>query len=457
MIMAMNIILAVSFVPVWGILYFMIKNYEKPKKNVILGVTLPHVAHEDPVVKGMCSSFGRWLNMVMLPLLALLAPPFFMSSMGAAITWFMTWFVLVVVAPLTVFGIHREKLMSLKLERGWRSETAGLNLVDVRAAAVPPRKMSGIWFLLPLIISLLPIADALRAPHEGSLVFMYAMFSLMVALFWVFYHMIFNLRSEVFNDDLTLTMALTRVRRYNWSKFWLAAAWLTGALNVALWVFYENMTAFLIATLVYSLVLLAVAVKTEFAARFAQQKLTAGETGELYVDEDDLWIWGMFYYNPHNSRFLINDRFGIGMTVNLAKLSGKALMVFAALSIAISPFLGLWLWAEEATPVRLVLTQTELTARHTGDRYTIPLDTIESVELIEKMPFVIRKISGANFDNLYIGAFSVIDYGQPLLCTHPKNPPFLVVTAGGQSYIFNDADSGLTMEVYSQLLLQLVQ
>lgn len=223
MTMAMNIILAVSFVPVWGILYFMVRNYEKPKKNIILGVTLPHIAHDDPATKEMCASFKKWLNIIMLPLLVLMAPPFFMTSMGASMTWFMTWFTFVIIAPLALFAIYREKMMVMKIERNWLRESAGLSLVDVKAAALPPGKVSGIWFLLPLVISVLPLADTLRSPPEASLLVVYAVFTLSIALFWLLYRLIFNLRSEVFNDDLTLTMALTRVRRYNWSKFWLAA------------------------------------------------------------------------------------------------------------------------------------------------------------------------------------------------------------------------------------------
>lgn len=211
------------------------------------------------------------------------------------------------------------------------------------------------------------------------------------------------------------------------------------------------MTAVLIVTMVYSLALLAVMLKAEFGARFAQQKLTSGDTREPYADEDNLWIWGMFYYNPNSSQFLINDRFGIGMSVNLARHSAKVLMVFAVLCIVTMPFFGIWLWVEESTPVRLVLTDTELTARHSSDRYVISLDTIESVELIEKMPLIINKVSGADFDNSYIGVFSVLDYGRPNLCMHPKNPPFLVLSAGGETYIFNDADSGATLAIYSKI------
>ena len=449
--LAMNIVFAVTFIPVGIILYFMIRNLAKPKKNIILGVTLPYSVHDDAETTKICASFQKMLNAVMLPLIFLSAAPFFMRSMGAAMTWYMTWMVLVIVAPYAVFGVHRGKLMSLKLDKGWRGEAAGLGLVDLRASADPPGKVNAIWFLLPLILSLLPLIDLARAPSEWLSIIMYATFSLMVALFWFIYYRIFHVRSEVFNEDLTLTRALTRVRRYNWSKFWLISAWLTGVFNVLIWFFSDDMLAFLFVTLGYSLILLGAAIKIEFSTRSAQQKLTAGDARNLYADEDDFWIWGILYHNPNDNHFLVNYRIGIGMTCNMAKLSGKILMGFAALTIIITPFTGIWMWMEEATPVRLVMTQTELTARHTRDQYVIPLDSIESVELIDKLPVIISRVAGTSMENMSKGLFSTVGYGRVRLNVQTKDPPFLQITAGGETYFLNDNDSEVTLEVFLQL------
>jgi len=105
--------------------------------------------------------------------------------------------------------------------------------------------------------------------------------------------------------------------------------------------------------------------------------------------------------------------------------------------------------AEESVPSRLVLTDTELIARHTRDVCVIPLDTIESAELIDDLGTVI-KTNGTNFDNLYKGQFSLKGYGAVRLCLQPQDPPFLVIVADGKTYIVNDADSGVTEDVYAK-------
>ena len=55
-------VLYLCLVPV----YFMLRNETKPKKNIILGVTLPYEARQDAAVLAICEQFLRQLNLVVL-------------------------------------------------------------------------------------------------------------------------------------------------------------------------------------------------------------------------------------------------------------------------------------------------------------------------------------------------------------------------------------------------------
>jgi len=379
--------------------------------------------------------------------------PFFLNSMGAAMTIYMTLMVFVIVIPFIVFAVHHGKLLSLKRENGWYSKAAGKALVDVKAAVKPPKRINSIWFLLPTIISFIPVAYSLldqTAANPADL-WMYLTFALMVVGFWLLYHMIFRVRTEVVNENLSLTMALTRVRRYNWSEFWLVSMWATGLLNIIIWVFSESVILFLTAVLIYTMILLVAAVKAEFSTRIAQQKLTADCMGDAYLDEDDVWLWGMFYNNPNDDHFLVNARIGINMTANIAKTSGKILMIFAVLTIAAMPFIGIWVWAEEATPTALVLTDTDLIARHTSNTFIIPLESIETIELLQEMPTVLSKVAGSGFEHLSKGRFLVSNHGTASLCIQSNTPPFIMVIANGVTYFINDANSSITTGIYNEI------
>jgi len=450
----LNIIMVVSFVPIWPILFFFIRNYAKPHKLIILGVTLPQSVHDDPRVLEIINGFKKWLNITMLPLFVLMFLPFFSNSMGFAMTWYMIWLMLIIVFPIGTYAVFRSRLMTLKRENDWYSEASNKTLVDIKAAAIPAQKINGIWFLLPVIISLFPLVYIFTSNSDPSMLSIYITFAAMTILFWPLYYIIFKLRSEIVDENLTLTMALTRVRRYNWGKFWLVMIWATGILNPLIWLFESSPMAFLYLTLGYTMLVLIVAIQTEFATRKAQQNLTADGTGELYVDEDELWIWGFIYNNPNDKHFIVNYRVGIGMSVNFAKPAGKILMGFAALTIVLMPFFGIWMWVEEATPAHLVLSTDAITARHTSDMYVIPLNDIESIELIEQradLPYIITRTNGTSFENLNKGRFSVRGYGSTFLLMQPKDPPFIIIVANGQAYILNDADSNVTREVYNQL------
>jgi uncharacterized membrane protein len=449
--MMMNIILAACFVPIWPVMYFTSRNFVKPKKNIILGATLPQEVHDKTEVQAVCYSFKSWLNILMLPLLPLLIPPFLMRGTGAPMTWYMTWLLLLIVAPFAVFGVHRGKLIALKRDNGWYSDAAGQALVDVDATAIPVQRIGGIWFLLPVVIGFIPVAGSASNSGESGLTWVYVTFALIIVLFWLLYHMIFRVRAEVVNENMTLTMALTRVRRYNWGKFWLISVWLTCALNLLIWFFADNVTVFLVATLTYSAILLIAAVYVEFATRIAQQNLTASDVGKAYLDEDDYWVWGMFYHNPDDSHFLVNARVGMNMSVNLAKPGAKVLMLISALLILAMPFIGIWIWAEEVTPTTLVLTDSELVARHMRNQYIIKLDDIDSVALLDELPVIISRVAGSSFEHMAKGRFSVQGHGITSLCIQRNEPPFLMVVANGRTYLLNDADSSVTEEVYRRV------
>ncbi|MCL1820853.1 MAG: PH domain-containing protein [Oscillospiraceae bacterium] len=426
------------------------RNLVKPKKGIILGVTLPPSAHGDSEVLEICAEFIKWLNITMLPLLPLLIPPFFMKTAGVPMTWFMTWLLALLIAPFAVFAAYRGKLMKLKRDRNWNSAASGRALADIKAAAIPAKRLSALWFLPPVIISLVPIFLEFFGEKNWAYLSVYISFSAMAVLFWILYHLIYRVRAEVYNEDTALTMALTRARRYNWGKFWIIASWVTGVFNVFMWVFSDNTPMFLVAILVYTAVIIIAAIQTEFAARAAQQRLTANKSGGLYLDEDDYWMFGILYYNPNDSHFLVNDRVGINMSVNLARPAAKILMAFALLTMLALPFVGIWMMAEENTPAKLVLSDTALTARHTRDQYVIELNTIESVELLQELPAMTRT-AGTGFENLYKGNFSAGRSGSVRVCLQPKDPPFIMIKADGRTYIFSDADSNVTKAVFERI------
>ena len=262
---------------------------------------------------------------------------------------------------------------------------------------------------------------------------------------------LFRQRPDVVDSDSRVNAALTRVRRYNWGKVWIALAWLSALLAVSLWIFRESALGFMVSTLLYTLLILYICLRAEFAARRAQERLTR-ESGPDYVDEDEFWLWGMVYYNPNDRRAMINDRTGMGMSMNLARPAGKITMGLVALILVIGvPLAAVWLVAIDFTPRGARIEDGALYFHHFTERYEIPLDEVGETELLYELPRAAR-VAGTGMDTLCEGRFDVEGYENVRISLDPGQDRYIVVlTEGGLTRIFNLMSAAETEAFYAEL------
>jgi uncharacterized membrane protein len=436
--------------PILPVLYFILKSNVKPKKNIILGVTLPYDARQDADTLAVCAEFKKCLRRVCLILLPIPFAALFIPYWTIAITWHMTWLLAVIIAVHWVYAVYFGRLKRLKKERGWFLETSGRTVADIKAAAQPRKQLNAAWFAPPVLISLIPIIIGVSENTDGYLIAIYALNALLTVAFYLFYRLLFRQRSDVVDADTALSLALTRVRQYQWGKFWLGLSWFTGVYNICFWLFVFNMTLFIICTFVYTAVVLFVVLNEEFSARKAQEKLTVNTGSGEYLDDDKHWILGMFYYNPNDGHSMINDRVGLGMSINLAKPAGKILYGVAILALITMPLYGIWFIPEEFTPVRLEITTDSLEARHVRLEYEVPFNEIENINILETLPTLYRR-AGTNTDTLHKGSFFTTDIKDIRVCLNPREGPYILVTASNGIYLLGDQDGDVTRAVYAKL------
>lgn len=441
-----NIIIFVCFYCVVPLMYVMLKNETKQKKNIVLGTTLPFGADNDPEVKKICAEFVKQLN-IMVAVFTVLACGMFMFSLNSyVITYMSVWFIVVMVILYVPYVKANGKLRQLKLEKGWYSNTSDEIIVDIRTAGQDYGKIGDIWFIIPTAISFVPVVWELVRTASGNgepaMVFMYGTFAVLVLSFYLLYKVIFRLRSDNISDNSGLIIALTEARRHYWGEAWIWLAWLTALLSVCIFVFYEKAAIWLGATAVYTVAIVWVCMKAEFDLRAAQQKLTEKYGIDNATDDDRHWIWGIFYHNPNDNHLFVNNRVGMNMTLNLAKTSGKIVGLLTVLLILALPFLGIFLAMEEKTEVSVYLTEDAIVAEHTSTVYTISFDEITHIESIDELN-TNYKIWGTGMDTVYKGKFRVDGYDTCMLCLDPRADSFVVIsTEDGKTYIFSaDTDT----------------
>ena len=429
--MVFQIIMLVCMLPIVPIIYVMLANETKPKKNIILGVTLPYEAREDAAVIRICSEYRRNLKISTLILVLCPIAFFFVPWFSVVLTLYMLWIDVVLIVPYLIFIKANQKLKALKKENKWFSEWSELTVVDTKAASAEPKRLSLYWMLPPVLISLIPLVvtlcTQLHSDELGWMLFGYGINFLIVLLFVFLQRIIYRQKKESVDDNTDISLALTRVRQYNWSKFFLWIIYLTAIFSLLFWLFIYNGTAMLIISVVYTLLLLVVSVRSELVTRVMQEKLSS-QTGKLrYKDEDEHWIFGLFYYNPNDRHFIVNARVGIGTTINLALPSGKILMGFTALLLAAMPLLGVWCMTEEFTPLQTKIIGGEVLVEHLNIVFEENIDNIASTEMLETLPRL-GKVVGTETDNLLKGKFHQSDWGDCRVYLNPQKGPFLKLT-----------------------------
>lgn len=440
---------------IWGcviwmpaLFYFILRNEARFKKNISLGVTMPQEAREDEEVLTILALFKKQLLIACVGVV-ICALPFialsFGSSIGSSMTIWMIWIVFAVVVPYVPYVKHHLKLKAIKEKRGWIKSQSDVRVVAFSGIAGNYKWLSPYAFVIPLTIALIPLI------FEKSMALVYLIDAAMILLCWFGYRYLYRNKAEMVDDNVEVTEALTRIRHRNWGKVWMLTAWFMAAINVFNMFFLKGaeilaVCGFLLLTAIFMVVVFRI----EFATRRLQEKLTEQSGVEFYVDEDDKWIWGMFYYNPQDRRLIINNRTGINTTVNLAKPAGKIFMGLTVLLLLGMPFLGLWMDKLESTPVQLELRDEVVVAIHTGEEYEISIDDIAKVELCEDKPRI-NRTAGTGMENVQKGLFST-PWGSAKVCLNPKVAPYLhIETVDGRHYLFGSSDDEQTEAVYEQV------
>jgi hypothetical protein len=165
--MLMKIILSVCFIPIPVIIYLILRNEAKPKKNIVLGVTLPLIARGDPSVTAVVGDYMTLQSVALAVILLLASPLIFIESRAVFISLYFVWLIVVLALPAALYIRSHRKLKALKLQNGWFGESAGLMLVDVKLA-LTPRKVLNVWlFIPPIVFSMVPVIHTFFMRREA--------------------------------------------------------------------------------------------------------------------------------------------------------------------------------------------------------------------------------------------------------------------------------------------------
>lgn len=456
--MVVNIIMVISMLPILPIIYYLMINEAEPKKNIVLGVTLPVDELDNPVVLQMIAGYKKELRVWTLCLLPVLIIPFFIKSFAIGFSIQMLWILVVVMLCFYPFAKYNQKLSKLKKEREWSTSYTNSVVVDMKVVEIKQARSLTIWYLLLNMISFIPIGYAFfhwkKDEYFNWNVLLLVIMASITLLCFIIDLLLRRQKGEVISEDSNRNSTMTRIRKKAWKDCFLSIA-VCNTIYVIITYFYldnkmVSTMSFMFATMIYSVVIVFISIYSEFKVRKLQRKLSIDEPMDVVVDDDNNWIYGMLYYNPRDKHTLVAKRVGMGTTCNLATKAGKILAGVAIIALLSIPLSCVWIFFEEFTPISLQVRNQEVVATHLKEEYRIPLEEIIELEYMTTLPRTSKNI-GTGMDKLYKGDFSVKGYGSCEVCLNPETEAFLVLHTEEETYIFSDETTEKTLEVYKEL------
>ena len=441
----MNLFLWACAFPALPIQYFMLRNEVKRKKNLIVGITLPYEAENNTEIQARLNRYIRDLKQISVLLSLVVIPCCWIRSFSITMFVWGLWILLAIILPNIPYARCNQDLKKIKHQNGWGHQPRDAVWVDT--AAIPNEKWLSPWLFAPAVLLCL-----LPAIWDRDLIAVYLLDAVCAAGCWAGYRFLYRNRAETVDSNSDLTQVLSHIRRRNWGKVWLYSAYFLAVINLITGLMMRQVIFGLGILLLLIALLVFAAVGIEFKTRRIQEKLTAESGKEWYIDEDDKWIWGLIYYNPNDSKTIVNARVGMNSTFNLARPAGKIFTILTALIMLIIPFFGFLLDGVGDKQLDLQINTTAIVASHGKSQYEVALDDIKTITLLDTLPEGLHRVAGTGMENLQKGRFRSPELGSLTLCLDPHCPPFLLIsTNDGRQFLFGTRDTIATSEIFTQL------
>ncbi|MBR1813219.1 MAG: hypothetical protein IJ773_05285 [Lachnospiraceae bacterium] len=430
-----NLILWLSIIWIAPLYYVILANETRFKKNIVLGVTLPYDARDNKEVQDTLKTFRFWLAVLTVLLIGSAIVLMIVYRDNWSLTAWFIWLDLCILFPFLPYVLANQKLKQMKMENGWDQMKSSEIRISSSAATAAPW-ISPLCFIPAFLICvILWILDPGYWP-------LYLIMSLTCLLSGLGYRYLYRNKSEMVDENETLTQVLSRVRKQNWGHMWLLTAY--SCAGYAFTFFLKDSPVLsLVLFCAITLFLLIAAVWIEFKVRHLQETLTKESGKDWYVDDDDKWIGGLIYYNPNDSRTMINQRTGINSSFNLATPAGKFLGGLIVVLVLSLPFWGLLINGIGSGDISSTLAEDTLTIQAGYVTYEIPTEEILEARLLDELPSGLVRTFGTGLPNFLEGSFSAPDYGKLTLCLDPTAPPFLLIRTEQKTFLFGFREAGV--------------
>lgn len=436
-------------------------NYEY-KQGMLLGVHIPqeNIGDEEVVslmekakrnykifqnvnvVLGIVICFVNFLNMIIFVLI-----------------WCVWLIGYAVGIELLIIMPHR-KMYDIKIKNKWVIESQKRIYADTSLSA-GRGEVKLYYHLIPIcseIVTGIILWAVKGRTKDFNQALILLLITLLVSLISFVFNVAFNKRERtVYSKDTTVNQAVNNTVK----KYIFKGMLITNIINALSWLYifieyighsritdadyYVYMGIQFMYTLVILWMIIIIGKKKE--------EILNRDNEPLYVDDDEYWKTG-FYNNPADPKVLVKNRLSdTNYSFNLGNKAGKAIMW--SLEAVVAGFI-IWFVAI-MIPYINVHIDTEIkdnyfTVKAVGYEFSINIDDIEEVQLMDKMPKdSFTRTNGGATEEYNIGNYKGNTYGKCMLFIWNGYGPVVMIKGDNKTVFVNYKEDGAALKLYEQL------
>ena len=434
---------------------------EKVRKNILFGVSIPSSVVDNDEIKEIKLEYKRLCRIyTVIGFITFLSTFLLRQYVSIFIMVFLIWAFLMTYGMNIPYKIMNRKLMELKRKNNWFVGEKRRVLIDTKVSRLKDKMtISYLWFLVPLAIGFLPVLIGFTMEGEKHLLanVLAAINLLFIVLFYFASKGFSKMRNKVYSKDSEINLAINTSSKRAWSIYWV---YITLCNSITfLFIYLYLIQFFHIGTLHFILGITASMafigggiLIPQIMTKKAELMLSRYGDEEIYTDDDEYWIDGIYYNNPKDQSFMVEKRFGIGSTPNLAKKSGRSFLLGGTIfaGVIIVTVSVIMISADFAEPTMNISDSNVVTVKYPLYGYEFSIDDIEEISMVDKVPSG-SKVNGIGTGKYSRGRYNLREYGKVNLYVYNSSPPYLVIRLEDAYVIYNEKTPEETKLLYEAL------
>ena len=156
------------------------------------------------------------------------------------------------------------------------------------------------------------------------------------------------------------------------------------------------------------------------------------KSGESLTVDDSDYIFGIFYFKPKDSSFLVAKRNGKGININWGNIIGKSIgiAIIVAIIACVSSVAYISISLNNTTTLNLVLENENVVINGTYGEL-LRYKEMTTVEYLDKIPKVEMNLDGVKSGNSYFGIYYIEGVGRAKLYVEDINEPVVKILTNG--------------------------